>query len=92
LLLFGNPTLRLTTARLTKGYLSFRSMSPHCSPINSPRRRSVLTAHSNNLNGVFQNAETGRYDVAQWWIGVRFLNSQGTVVDRLAESLTALSK
>lgn len=45
-----------------------------------------------HLNGVFENAETGRYDLAQWWIGVRFPKSNGTVVDKLAGSLTALSK
>lgn len=45
-----------------------------------------------HLDGLFENAETGRYDSAQWWIGVRFPNSNGTVVDKLAESLTALSK
>ena len=45
-----------------------------------------------HLSGVFRNAESERYDVGQWWIGVRFPSSRGTVVDKLVESLTALSK
>lgn len=44
-----------------------------------------------HLSGVFRTDKTERYDVGQWWIGVRFPNSHGTVVDKLAQSLTALS-